>query len=94
MTEDSSTVRWTLSGRVQGVGFRWFTARRAHSLDLAGWVANLPDGRVVIVAKGTKAHLQSLEEAIRRGPSGANVESVEKSDIPRDLVPGNAFEIK
>ena len=79
---------------MQGVGFRWFTARRAHSLDLAGWVVNLPDGRIEIVARGSLAHLETLEEAIRHGPQGANVESVEKSDIPHDVVVDNSFKIK
>jgi acylphosphatase len=86
--------RWIVSGRVQGVGFRWFTTQRARSLELSGWVANLADGRVEVVARGPADRLEMLEQALRRGPSGARVESVEKSDIPHHIVPGNAFGVK
>jgi acylphosphatase len=63
-------------------------------LNLTGWVANLPDGRVEVVARGTREHVQALEEAISNGPAMANVETVEKSDIPHQAVRANVFEIK
>ena len=92
--QDTLTVRWVVSGRVQGVGFRWFVVSRAQALDLAGWVKNLPDGRVEVVARGHPAPLGALEASISRGPVGANVESVEKSDVQHQVSFGKMFAIK
>jgi acylphosphatase len=86
--------RWLVSGRVQGVGYRWFTVQRARALDVAGWVSNLQDGRVEVVARGFPDQLAALEGALRLGPGGANVESVEKSDIPHHTVPDKAFSVR
>jgi acylphosphatase len=66
-----------VSGRVQGVGFRYFVRGRANELGLTGWVRNLYDGRVEVVAEGEQATLQQLEAALRRGPPGSDVTSVE-----------------
>ena len=70
----------TVIGRVQGVGFRWFVNRLAARLALVGWVANLPDGSVRVVAEGRRAELDELERALHDGPSGAYVERVELAD--------------
>lgn len=67
----------TVRGRVQGVGFRYFVVRRAMELSLAGWVANAPDGSVVVVAEGAPAALDDLEAGLRVGPMGAVVEAVD-----------------
>ena len=69
--------RFVVSGRVQGVGFRYFTQDRARLEGLTGVARNLPDGRVEIVAEGDEASLVRLERSIRRGPSHASVEHVE-----------------
>jgi len=66
-----------VSGRVQGVFFRAFTAKKARELNLVGWVANLPDGRVKIVAQGEKDSLQELLELVKLGPPLAKVSQVE-----------------
>jgi acylphosphatase len=87
-------IRWIVSGKVQGVGFRWFTIQRAQALGIAGWVTNLPDGRVEVVGRGTEAQLHALERALRAGPPGANVETVEKSDVPHQAVPVKTFGIR
>jgi acylphosphatase len=47
-----TTKKFVVSGRVQGVGFRYFVVREAEALSLAGWVRNLPDGRVEVLASG------------------------------------------
>jgi acylphosphatase len=94
MTTGVPAVRWVVRGRVQGVGFRWFTARTARGLGVEGWVRNLPDGAVEVFGRGNPAALEALEQAIKAGPAGANVESVEKSDIPHQAIPDNAFEIR
>lgn len=64
-------------GRVQGVFFRDFTRRQAWALGLIGYVRNLPDGTVEVVAEGPQDTLQQLLEQIGTGPSGARVEKVD-----------------
>jgi acylphosphatase len=72
------TIHIEISGRVQGVGFRWFVARKARELHLAGWVRNRPDGKVEVAAAGDPPSLELLEAAAAAGPPGAEVEYVEK----------------
>jgi acylphosphatase len=64
---------------VQGVGFRWFVREAARAAGVAGWVRNNPDGSVEIVAAGDAARIASLRDAIRRGPPGSHVTSVDES---------------
>jgi len=82
--------RFVVSGRVQGVGFRFF-AQEAAALDgLAGWVRNLEDDRVEIVAQGDREALVRFERTIRRGPPGARVDDVATTDeeAPSDRLSG------
>ena len=72
----------TIRGRVQGVGFRYFVVRRAMELELVGWVANAPDGRVRSVAEGSPAALDAFEAALRDGPIGAIVDAVDAVRMP------------
>ncbi len=72
------SIHLEVSGRVQGVGFRWYVMDRARELGLKGWVRNSPDGKVEIAACGTASALAELESAIRSGPSGAQVKNVSK----------------
>ena len=74
--------RFLVSGRVQGVGFRYFTQDIARREGLTGVVRNLPDGRVEVVAEGDERALTRLEAALRRGPSHARVEHVEVDSTP------------
>lgn len=81
MTGERLTAR--ITGRVQGVGFRWWTRRTAETLGLVGWVMNADDERSVeLVAEGDPAALDELERLVRQGPSGARVESVETQRGP------------
>jgi acylphosphatase len=81
--------RYLVSGRVQGVGFRYFTQDIANREGLNGQVRNLPDGRVEIVAEGDEESLVRLEAALWRGPSHARVEHVDvDSTIPSGRVTG------
>jgi acylphosphatase len=74
--------RFVVSGRVQGVGFRYFTQDAARREGVAGLVRNLLDGRVEVLAEGDEEALRRLEQAIRRGPSRARVEHVEVDGVP------------
>lgn len=69
--------RFLVSGRVQGVGFRYFAQDIARQEGLAGYVRNLSDGRVEAVAEGDAQSLTRFEARLRRGPSHARVEHLE-----------------
>ena len=68
--------RYVVSGRVQGVGFRFFARDAAAREGIHGWVRNLPEGAVEIEAHGDSDALTRFERAIRRGPAGARVDDV------------------
>ena len=68
--------RMLVSGRVQGVGFRWFTRDAATREGITGWVRNLPDGRVEVLAEGDADAVTRIERAVRLGPRGARIENV------------------
>ena len=72
--------RFVVSGRVQGVGFRWFTQDAARWEGAMGWVRNLSDGRVEAVIEGESEAITRVERAIRTGPRGARVEQVDVDD--------------
>ena len=74
------TRRFVVSGRVQGVGFRWFVEREARTLGIAGWVRNNLDGSVEVLASGTHEQLSSLRSKLRQGPRAARVDNVDESD--------------
>ncbi len=63
-------------GRVQGVSFRYYTLLRAHELNLRGWVRNLPDGTVEVLAEGSQTQLDQLTVFLDTGPVGARVDGV------------------
>lgn len=69
-------MRVTVTGRVQGVCFRSFTARQARSLGVSGWVRNLIDGSVEGCFEGKEADVSALVDWCRTGPPAARVEGV------------------
>jgi acylphosphatase len=69
--------RVLITGRVQGVGFRWSCMRMAEAEGLGGWCRNLPDGRVEACFEGDPAAVQAALAWCRKGPSSALVASVE-----------------
>ena len=87
------TTRFLVSGMVQGVGFRWFVARHARALGLAGYARNLPDGRVEVVVSGPNEALPALERLLQTGPAYAQVEKVERSSATEPALVGNSFDI-
>ncbi|MBI4435951.1 MAG: acylphosphatase [Candidatus Omnitrophica bacterium] len=70
-------IRVFYTGRVQGVGFRFTTEQIALSLGITGWVKNLPDGKVEVVAEGEEARLVSFLEKIKNGPMKPYLRGVE-----------------
>jgi acylphosphatase len=68
--------RYRIEGRVQGVGFRWWTAREARATGIRGTVRNLPDGAVEVEAAGDDASLALFLAALAHGPSGARVDAL------------------
>jgi acylphosphatase len=81
-----------VSGRVQGVFFRDATRRRAEAAGVAGWVRNTAEGAVEAVFEGDPAAVDQLVEFCRRGPSRAEVASVDVADeVPEGL---SGFEIR
>ena len=92
MEESQRRIHCRVSGKVQGVWYRASTQREARALGLAGWVRNLEDGRVELVAQGPRDAVGRLEAWLRHGPPHAHVEQVEVADeTPGGGTP--AFEI-
>ncbi|OIQ49334.1 Acylphosphatase [Pseudodesulfovibrio hydrargyri] len=80
MREMAAIVR----GRVQGVWFRGWTRETARAIGATGWVRNLPDGTVEILAHGTDAQLDQLEAALWQGPPLARVTAIESRRADTD----------
>ena len=72
--------RWFVSGRVQGVGYRWFVEKAAVSIGVRGWVRNEDDGRVHVYAVGTPDQLNELAGHLHKGPRMAEVRGVEERE--------------
>ncbi len=72
-----SDLHVRVSGVVQGVGFRWFVREKARRLGLSGWVRNLSDGSVEVVASGEQGQIDLLLGELRKGPEGADVEEIQ-----------------
>ncbi|MFO7808567.1 acylphosphatase [Guyparkeria sp.] len=71
-----------VSGQVQGVFFRDFTRQKAESSGVAGWVRNLPDGRVEAILEGEPTGVERLLDAMRAGPPAARVDDIQVSEAP------------
>ena len=66
-----------VSGRVQGVGFRYFIYTKAKNLNVFGWVKNRPDGKVEALIEGEEVDLEKMLFELRQGPSGSRVDECE-----------------
>jgi acylphosphatase len=86
-------IHCRVSGRVQGVYFRASTQETARGLGLAGWVRNLPDGRVELVAEGAPEAVDRLVTWLQEGPPAARVERVDvEVEVPAGA--GGDFEVR
>ena len=72
--------RYRVAGRVQGVGFRAFVARRAGALEIDGWVRNLDDGTVEALVEATRDVHREFERILREGPRFSEVQLVLATD--------------
>jgi len=87
-------VRFVVTGRVQGVGFRWFVKAEAVPLELTGWIRNRSDGAVEGEVEGREDAIDALQACLEVGPSSAIVTNVEISEISDDTQRFKQFEIK
>jgi acylphosphatase len=76
--------RYFISGLVQGVGFRYFTQSVAEKLKLSGYVRNLGDGRVEVLALGTPQQLAEFQAALQRGPRFSSVTEIREEGATAD----------
>lgn len=81
-----------MRGRVQGVGFRWFTQDAAQKRGVTGWVRNRRDGTVDAELNGTDADVQSVLDLMQQGPTGAHVTEVDV--LAASVATSHGFEIR
>lgn len=86
------THRYLITGRVQGVGFRWFVEREARALGVSGWVRNTESGAVEVLAGGTAEQLAKLRTKLKEGPRAARVDEVQEIEEERQET-GSSFQI-
>ena len=79
---DKVCKHYYVNGSVQGVGFRAFTKIQAKRLNITGWVRNLADGRVEVLACGKEAEMTTFYTLLKRGPSIATVTDVAEETLP------------
>jgi len=84
-------LRFHITGRVQGVGFRWWTKQQAAALGLRGWARNLADGSVEVTAAGSASALSELQSRLHHGPATAAVTKVHTAET---TPPGPGFGIR
>jgi acylphosphatase len=83
---------YLISGRVQGVGFRYFAERAAHEAGVTGWVRNLADGSVEAHAQGNRAQIDRFESKLRQGPPRSEIRAFESQEA--SPTQSNGFQIR
>ncbi|MCT7950412.1 acylphosphatase [Ancylothrix sp. C2] len=76
MSNEKIRTHLIISGKVQGVGYRYYTAQQAKQLGITGWVKNLPDGRVEAIFEGNKQAITDMINWCHQGPPAAEVTEV------------------
>ncbi|MDA1141128.1 MAG: YdjY domain-containing protein [Planctomycetota bacterium] len=92
-TEGLVRIHWFIQGRVQGVGFRAYTELNAKRSGIRGWVRNLENGQVELMAEGPAEAMATFQAKVRKGPRGSAVEKVEEGQPDRKEILGE-FEIR
>ena len=87
-------MRVRVTGRVQGVGYRAWTADAARGLGLTGWVRNEADGAVTAVLSGSAKAVDEMIARMRQGPSAARVNALETAENEETAFDGAGFEIR
>jgi acylphosphatase len=94
MSADTIAARFHVSGRVQGVAFRAYTLERALALGLRGYVRNLPDGRVEVLAYGATGAVREIAEWLYEGSPSSRVERVVRAEVdPAECEELTAFRV-
>lgn len=93
MIENIKTYNILISGRVQGVGFRYFAVSVAEKYDVKGYVKNIPGAKVEIVCQGEEEELKSFMEEVKKGPAFSVVADTSVKEVP-EYDKYNSFEIK
>ena len=75
------TIHAFISGRVQAVGFRYFTITKAQSIGINGWVKNTSDGRVEVVAQGEEQRINTFINQLKKGPSTSDVKDIHIEEL-------------
>lgn len=88
-----SELHVRVTGVVQGVGFRWFVREKARRLGLSGWVRNLADGSVEVVAAGDPGQIDLLVGELKKGPPGAIVDAIQPEHSAPQHPPSSPFGI-
>jgi len=86
--------RYIVSGRVQGVGYRYFTRRTATQLGVTGAARNLPDGTVEVVGCATGEKLQTFHEQLLSGPAFAHVETIVVNTVDKSEIDIEDFDVR
>ncbi|MFQ3232238.1 MAG: acylphosphatase [Reinekea sp.] len=82
------TIKASVYGKVQGVGYRLFCKKAAKELGLTGYALNLPDGRVEVLVTGTEAALEQMVDALNKGPRFSVVAGVDVEPHPVENLTG------
>lgn len=88
------TVHIIVTGRVQGVGFRYFTVRCANDLGISGWVRNLPDGSVETAIQGQGEKIEEMIGLLKQGPGAANVSGLKTEEIESESEELSGFAVR
>jgi len=86
-------ITGVIKGHVQGVGFRYFTWNLAKKLNITGWVRNLPDGTVEVLAFGERKILEQFMLNLQRGPVGSRIDNWDFQWLKNEI-PSKSFEIR